>query len=67
MARPGRGTRLPTLESIRLSVVIPAYNEEQRLGGTLQRVQDYLEHRRDPFEILVVDDGSVDRTTDVVE
>lgn len=58
---------MPTLESIRLSVVIPAYNEEQRLGGTLQRVQDYLENRRDPFEILVVDDGSVDRTTDVVE
>ena len=55
------------LESTRLSVVIPAYNEEQRLGGTLQRVLDYLGDRGHGFEILVVDDGSVDRTTEITE
>ena len=55
------------LESTRLSVVIPAYNEEQRLGGTLQRVLDYLGDRGHGFEILVVDDGSGDRTTEVTE
>lgn len=56
---------MPTLDSIRLSVVIPAYNEEERLGGTLRRVSEYLRDRGYRFEILVVDDGSVDRTAEV--
>lgn len=50
-----------------LSVVIPAYNEEERLGATLERVLAYLEARRIPFEVLVVDDGSRDRTATVAE
>ncbi len=45
-----------------LTVVIPAYNEEKRLGPTLQRVCRYLEGRRTAFELLVVDDGSRDGT-----
>jgi dolichyl-phosphate beta-glucosyltransferase len=45
-----------------LSLVIPAYNEEARLGATLQRVRRWLEVRALPAEILVVDDGSADRT-----
>ncbi|MBI5368146.1 MAG: glycosyltransferase family 2 protein [Planctomycetes bacterium] len=49
--------------SLRLSVVIPAYNEEARIGRTLDRVLDYLEAtRRGSYEVLVVDDGSRDRT-----
>lgn len=50
-----------------LSVVIPAYNEEARLGATLEKVLAYLEGRRIPFEVLVVDDGSRDRTAAVAE
>jgi dolichyl-phosphate beta-glucosyltransferase len=48
-----------------LSIVIPAYNEEARLGPTLRRVVDYLAARHLPGEVLVVDDGSSDRTADV--
>ena len=45
-----------------LSLVIPAYNEERRLGPTLQRVLPYLASRNQSFEVLVVDDGSSDGT-----
>ena len=51
-----------------LSIVIPAYNEEKRLPPTLEAIRDYLDSG--PFaeaEILVVDDGSGDRTPEVVE
>ena len=50
---------------VELSIVIPAYNEEARLGPSLRRVVDYLAGRRLPGEILVVDDGSSDRTAAV--
>lgn len=51
-----------------LSVVIPAYNEAQRLGTTLERIASYLESRRFPgSEIVVVDDGSTDGTAALVE
>ncbi len=45
-----------------LSVVIPAYNEEARLPRTLGRVLDYLGPRAERGEIVVVNDGSRDRT-----
>jgi dolichyl-phosphate beta-glucosyltransferase len=51
-----------------LSIVIPAFNEEQRLPATLDRILGYLE--RSPIgvtEILVVDDGSRDGTAAQVE
>jgi dolichyl-phosphate beta-glucosyltransferase len=51
---------------IELSVIIPAYNEERRLPRTLNSVYDFLSKRGRSFEILVVDDGSHDRTTDIV-
>jgi dolichyl-phosphate beta-glucosyltransferase len=45
-----------------LSIVIPAYNEERRLGATLQAVLAYCAKRRLRSEVLVVDDGSKDGT-----
>jgi dolichyl-phosphate beta-glucosyltransferase len=45
-----------------LSVVIPAYNEAERLGPSLDRALEYLERRGGSFEVLVVDDGSSDAT-----
>src|SRR5579863_7261183 len=52
----------------RLSIVIPAFNEEARLSPTLQSVCDYLESSPYPdAEIVVVDDGSRDGTAKVVE
>lgn len=50
----------------RLSVVIPAYNEEQRLPGTLDDVLSYLARQDYSAEVLVVDDGSGDGTADAV-
>lgn len=47
---------------IRLSVVIPAYNEEGRVAPTLRSVAGFLAAREGGFEILVVDDGSRDGT-----
>jgi dolichyl-phosphate beta-glucosyltransferase len=50
-----------------ISVVIPAYNEAERLGSTLERTVDYLSRRGLSYEVLVVDDGSRDRTIQVAE
>jgi dolichyl-phosphate beta-glucosyltransferase len=50
-----------------LSVIIPAFNEELRLGSTLERVAAYLEGRGIDYEILVADDGSLDGTVGVAE
>ena len=49
-------------QNIELSVVIPAYNEQQRLGPTLERIATYLHEQPWPAEIIVVDDGSSDAT-----
>jgi dolichyl-phosphate beta-glucosyltransferase len=49
-----------------LSVIIPAYNEEQRLPPTLQDVMAYLTPQPYSWEVVVVNDGSKDGTADVV-
>lgn len=49
-----------------LSVIIPAYNEEQRLAASLQQIKAYLTAQPFSSEVLVVDDGSSDRTPDIV-
>lgn len=74
MPQPGfRGCRLLLLvqlmtesANIRLSVVIPAYNEEKRLPRTLASVIAYLEEQPFPSEIIAVDDGSTDDTRQVI-
>jgi dolichyl-phosphate beta-glucosyltransferase len=50
-----------------LSIIIPSYNEEARLPGTLQRIAEYLPTLKLRTEVLVVDDGSTDRTAAVAE
>jgi dolichyl-phosphate beta-glucosyltransferase len=52
---------------IELSVVVPAYNEENRLAPGLRQALEYLSRRGEPFELLVVDDGSRDETIRVAE
>ena len=53
-------------EKIKLSIVIPAYNEAERIGGTLLDVDKYISEQDYSYEILVVNDGSTDNTVDVV-
>jgi len=50
-----------------LSIVIPAYNEEQRITPTLDRLHAFLASGTKSYEIVVVDDGSTDGTADLVE
>ncbi len=50
-----------------LSVVIPAYNEASRIGPTLVAFDRYFRERALDAEIIVVDDGSVDGTSEMVK
>ncbi|HEY8855312.1 MAG TPA: dolichyl-phosphate beta-glucosyltransferase [Candidatus Dormibacteraeota bacterium] len=50
-----------------LSVVIPAYNEEQRLPRTIEQIERYLGRRRLDYELIIVDDGSTDGTRLVMD
>jgi dolichyl-phosphate beta-glucosyltransferase len=50
-----------------ISIVIPAYNESARLGPTLDRVLDFVRQQAWGVEVIVVDDGSRDRTADLVQ
>jgi dolichyl-phosphate beta-glucosyltransferase len=45
-----------------LSIIIPAYNEEALIPGTLDDLQTYMSARPEKYEIIVVDDGSQDKT-----
>jgi len=49
-----------------ISVVIPAYNEAERIARTLLEAHGYFGRFGEPYEILVVDDASTDRTVEVV-
>jgi glycosyltransferase involved in cell wall biosynthesis len=50
-----------------LSIVIPAYNEQERLEPTLRGYLGYFRDCRRDVEVVVVDDGSTDATTLLVE
>ncbi len=49
-----------------ISVIIPAYNEERTIGEVLHKTISVLENIRNPYEIIVVDDGSTDKTKWIV-
>src|SRR5690349_8736466 len=53
--------------SPKLSIVIPAFNEEKRLPATLERIANYVNASGRETEVIVVDDGSVDGTARVAE
>jgi dolichyl-phosphate beta-glucosyltransferase len=50
-----------------LSIVVPAFNEAARLGGSLRTLLDYLGQNAAGSELIVVDDGSTDDTAAVAE
>ncbi len=55
------------MTSPELSIIIPAYNEEALIVSTLEGLQTYLSTRPEQYEIIVIDDGSQDKTTELVE
>lgn len=50
-----------------LSIVIPAYNEAKRLPDTLRQINDFYRNRPETLEVVVVDDGSTDRTVELAK
>jgi len=52
---------------MKLSVIIPSYNEEGRLPKTLRAIDQYLKSQNYDYEIIVVSDGSKDRTAEVTK
>lgn len=55
------------LLSMDVSFIIPAYNEAERIGRSLDKAIAYFAERDYTWEILVVDDGSLDATQEIVE
>ncbi|MBU4246630.1 MAG: glycosyltransferase [Nanoarchaeota archaeon] len=56
--------RLDTIPSV--SVIVPAYNEEESIGKTLESLMN-LDYPKDLLEIIVVNDGSKDKTQNIAE
>lgn len=56
------------MSKIKLSVVIPAYNESANLKtGVLNKLESFLENRGIDYEVIIVDDGSSDDTKEIVK
>lgn len=56
----------PSINEPIVSIVIPAYNEEDRIVKTLPQIFSYFEDSQYTYEIIIVDDGSTDDTVSVV-
>ena len=54
-------------EASELSIIIPSYNEELRLPATLSSIAAYIRSSKRRIEVIVVDDGSRDKTVAVAE
>ncbi len=53
--------------SLELSIVIPCFNEEQRLPRTIELIEQYLARVETPYELILVDDGSTDGTREIMD
>ncbi len=53
------------MKKIKLSIIIPAYKESERIGGNLLEIKQYLDNKKITYEILVVVDGSPDNTAEI--
>ncbi len=49
-----------------LTIIIPAFNEAERIGGTIEQIRRFFRAAKINYEILVIDDGSIDKTAAVV-
>lgn len=55
------------MSKLYLSVIIPAFNEQLRIEKTLNSIADYLSNQDYSWEVIIVSDGSTDRTDEIVE
>jgi glycosyltransferase involved in cell wall biosynthesis len=58
--------RSPDASPLKLSVVLPVYEEAQAIGGLIDELTSLLERRGEPFEVVAVDDGSGDSTLEAL-
>jgi len=66
----GKEGEFPSIDapwSLDLSVIIPAYNEKDRLPVMLKESVQFLEGRKSSYEVIVVDDGSKDNTSQIAQ
>ncbi|MGE5138455.1 MAG: glycosyltransferase family 2 protein [Rudaea sp.] len=56
---------IPVREQL-ISIIIPAFNEEQAIGDDLNKILDCMDASGYEYEVIVVDDGSTDKTADIV-
>jgi len=54
-------------QNLDLTVILPAYNEDSVISGLIRQVQDVLSNLDYSYEILVIDDGSVDKTAQLAQ
>ncbi len=52
---------------VKISVIIPMYNEEENAPDTIARVERLLRETGEPYEIIPVNDGSTDRTLEILD
>lgn len=50
-----------------LSVVVPVYNEEKQIEKTIQEIKKVITQINEDFEIVIIDDGSADKTWDILK
>ncbi len=55
------------MDDIFLSVIIPAYNEERRIGKTLAAIRQYLDRQSYNYEVIISEDGSNDTTIPIIQ
>ena len=54
------------MEPLTLSIVLPAYNEAARIGGSLDKITEYAQQHTWNVEVIVVNDGSSDNTAEII-
>lgn len=50
-----------------LTIIIPAYNEERRLPPSLDQIVAFIQAQPEPMDVIIVENGSSDRTTEIAE
>jgi len=55
------------MNGVGLSVIAPMFNERENVPGTIEQIEAALKHYPEPWELIIVDDGSSDGSADEVE